>query len=231
MKYAIIIPDGCADEPQESLGGKTPLEAARMPAMDAIAAGGRGGPGQPRARRPAGRLGRGQPQPAWATTRCEHFTGRAPLEAAAQGIQLGPEDWAVRCNLVTVEDQVMRDFTAGHISTDEATALLATVQEKLGSERFAVLSRRQLSQFAALSRSGPALALFPRYANHAAPRSDRQVGARRLSPRAGQRPAQPIDERQRGGVRRSSGERRAASAGQAAGHERLALGPGAARRG
>ncbi len=101
MKYAIIIPDGCADEPQESLGGKTPLEAARMPAMDAVAAGGRGGPGEhtcPTICRPA---------PTWPTSACwatiplEHFTGRAPLEAAAQGIELGPDDWAVRCNLVT----------------------------------------------------------------------------------------------------------------------------------
>ena len=54
----------------------------------------------------------------------EHFTGRAPLEAAAQGIELGPDDWAVRCNLVTIEDQVMRSYTAGHISTEEAAALL-----------------------------------------------------------------------------------------------------------
>jgi len=62
----------------------------------------------------------------------EHFTGRAPLEAAAQGIPLGPDDWAVRCNLVCVEDQTMKSFTAGHISTEEATQLLATAQEKLG---------------------------------------------------------------------------------------------------
>jgi 2,3-bisphosphoglycerate-independent phosphoglycerate mutase len=65
----------------------------------------------------------------------EHFTGRAPLEAAAQGIELGPDDWAVRCNLVTIEDQLMRDFTAGHISSEEAATLLQTLQEKLGSER------------------------------------------------------------------------------------------------
>jgi 2,3-bisphosphoglycerate-independent phosphoglycerate mutase len=135
MKYAIIIPDGSADEPQESLGGKTPLEAARIPAMDAIAR--------------AGVVGRANNVPddlpagsdvanlsLLGYNPHEHFTGRAPLEAAAQGIQLGPEDWAVRCNLVTVQDQVMRSFTADHISTAEATALLGTVQEKLGSERF-----------------------------------------------------------------------------------------------
>jgi 2,3-bisphosphoglycerate-independent phosphoglycerate mutase len=58
-----------------------------------------------------------------------NFTGRAPIEAAAQGIELGVEDWAVRCNLVTVEDQVMRDFTADHISTEEATHLLGEMQD------------------------------------------------------------------------------------------------------
>ncbi len=58
-----------------------------------------------------------------------NFTGRAPLEAAAQGIALGTHDWAIRCNLVTVEDQVMRDFTADHISTGEATALLRDLQQ------------------------------------------------------------------------------------------------------
>jgi 2,3-bisphosphoglycerate-independent phosphoglycerate mutase len=134
MKYAIIIPDGCADEPQESLGGRTPLEAANVPNMDAIAA--------------AGVVGRANHVPPTLPAGSdvanlsllgynplEHFTGRAPLEAAAQGIDLGPHDWAVRCNLVTVEDQVMRDFTAGHISTAEARELLATVQEHLGSEQ------------------------------------------------------------------------------------------------
>ncbi len=134
MKFAIIIPDGCADEPQESLGGRTPLEAARVPNMDAIAA--------------AGVVGRANHVPPTLPAGSdvanlsllgynplEHFTGRAPLEAAAQGIELGPNDWAVRCNLVTVEDQVMRDFTAGHISTAEARELLATVQEHLGGER------------------------------------------------------------------------------------------------
>lgn len=133
MKFAIIIPDGAADEPQESLGGKTPLQAARTPAMDAIASAGI-----------VGRANNVPPSlPAGSDVAClsllgynplEHFTGRAPLEAAAQGIELGPEDWAIRCNLVTVENQTMRDFTAGHISTEEATALLATAQERLGSE-------------------------------------------------------------------------------------------------
>jgi 2,3-bisphosphoglycerate-independent phosphoglycerate mutase len=134
MKYAIIIPDGSADEPQQSLGGKTPLEAARIPAMDAVAR--------------AGVVGRANNVPddlpagsdvanlsLLGYNPHEHFTGRAPLEAAAQGIQLGPDDWALRCNLVTVEDQAMRSFTADHISTAEATELIHAVQEKLGSDR------------------------------------------------------------------------------------------------
>ncbi|HEX6960905.1 MAG TPA: cofactor-independent phosphoglycerate mutase [Lacipirellula sp.] len=132
MKYAIIIPDGAADEPQEALGGRTPLEAASTPAMDALAA--------------AGVVARACHTPKSLPAGSEvgnmsllgydpikNFTGRAPIEAAAQGIELGAEDWAVRCNLVTVEGQVMRDFTADHISTEESAKLLATMQEYVGA--------------------------------------------------------------------------------------------------
>src|SRR5512136_1753829 len=123
MKYAIIIPDGCADEPQESLGGKTPLEAARVPAMDAVAAAGMVGRAchTPEALPPGSDVAN---LSLFGYNPMEHFTGRAPLEAAAQGIELGPEDWAVRCNLVTIEDQVMRDFTAGHISNEDGAELI-----------------------------------------------------------------------------------------------------------
>ncbi len=134
MKYAIIIPDGCADEPQESLGGKTPLQAANTPAMDVIAA--------------AGVVGRSNNVPDHLTAGSavanmnllgydvdRYFTGRAPLEAAAQGIDLGPQDWAIRCNLVNVQKQVMRDFTADHISSDEAGALLADLQASIDDPR------------------------------------------------------------------------------------------------
>ena len=133
MKYAIIIPDGCADEPQAALGGKTPLQAARTPAMDEIAR--------------LGVVGRSSNVPPhlppgsdvanlslFGYDPNQYFTGRAPLEAAAQGIQLGPEDWAIRCNLVTVENQTMRSFTADHVSTGEAIELLQTCQRELGSD-------------------------------------------------------------------------------------------------
>ncbi|MHB0959046.1 MAG: cofactor-independent phosphoglycerate mutase [Pirellulaceae bacterium] len=128
MKYAIIIPDGCADEPQEVLGGKTPLEAADVPAMDAVAAAGRVG----RANNVPEHLPAGSDVATMSLLGYDptaHFSGRAPLEAAAQGIELGPHDWAIRCNLVTIEEQLMRDFTADHISTAEATELLQTLQQ------------------------------------------------------------------------------------------------------
>ncbi len=157
MKYAIIIPDGCADEPQESLGGKTPLQAAATPAMDEIAACGRIG----RSRNAPDHLPAGS---AVATLSllgydpATSFTGRAPLEAAAQGIELGPNDWAIRCNLVTIVDQVMRDFTAGHISTEEARALLQTAQHQLEPgpwQFYPGVSYRNLLVYRGGDRTGP----------------------------------------------------------------------------
>jgi len=134
MKYAIVIPDGCADEPQASLRDRTPLAAANLPNMDAVAA--------------AGRVGRASNVPPSLPAGSDvatlsllgydpmtHYTGRAPLEAAAQGIKLGPNDWAIRCNLVTIEDQAMRSFTAGQISSAEARGLLTTAQEELGGDQ------------------------------------------------------------------------------------------------
>ncbi|HOA52633.1 MAG TPA: cofactor-independent phosphoglycerate mutase [Thermogutta sp.] len=131
-KYAIVIPDGCADEPQESLGGKTPLEAADIPAMDAVARAGVVGQANhvPRSLPPGSDVAN---LSLLGYDPVAHYTGRAPLEAAAQGIPLGPNDWAIRCNLVTIIDQVMRDFTADHISTGEARELMTTLQEKLGT--------------------------------------------------------------------------------------------------
>jgi 2,3-bisphosphoglycerate-independent phosphoglycerate mutase len=133
MKYAIVIPDGCADEPLDALGGKTPLQAANTPAMDEIAR--------------QGVVGRANNVPAHLPAGSDvanlslfgydpnkYFTGRAPLEAAAQGIKLAPEDWAIRCNVVTIENQVMRSFTADHISTPEAAGLLKTCQQQLGGD-------------------------------------------------------------------------------------------------
>jgi 2,3-bisphosphoglycerate-independent phosphoglycerate mutase len=132
MKYAIVIPDGAADEPQESLGGKTPIEAAHTPNMDRVAAMGVVARAchTPKALPAGSEIGN---LSLLGYNPFENFTGRAPMEAAAQGIKLGPADWAVRCNLVTIENQVMRDFTADHISTEEGTRLLASAQEQIAS--------------------------------------------------------------------------------------------------
>ncbi len=126
MKYAIVIPDGCADDPQESLGGKTPLQAAHKPNMNRIAQ--------------MGFVGLSNNVPASLTPASDVatlslfgydplvvYTGRAPLEAAAMGIRLGRRDWAIRCNLVTIENEEMRDFTAGHISSEEGRELIKAI--------------------------------------------------------------------------------------------------------
>jgi 2,3-bisphosphoglycerate-independent phosphoglycerate mutase len=132
MKWVIIIPDGCADYAVESLGGKTPLQAARVPAMDEIAT--------------LGVVGQSDNVPLHFPAGSEvanmslfgydpnqYFTGRAPIEAAAQGIVLGPDDWAIRCNLVTVQNQIMVDFTADHISSVEAAELLRSAQSEFNN--------------------------------------------------------------------------------------------------
>ena len=130
MKYLIVLGDGMADEPIEELGGKTPLEAADTPHMDLIAREGSMGllrtvpdgyqPGSDIAN--LGVLG-------YDVRTC--YTGRGALEAASMGIDLAPDDMAYRCNLVTLRDGIMEDFSAGHISSEESAALLKTLNEHL----------------------------------------------------------------------------------------------------
>ncbi|MCA9129838.1 MAG: cofactor-independent phosphoglycerate mutase [Planctomycetales bacterium] len=135
MKYVIIIPDGCSDQPIEQLGNQTPLQAAKVPNMDRVAA--------------AGLVGRTDNVPLHFPAGSEvanmtlfgydpnlYFTGRAPIEAAAQGIQLGAFDWAIRCNLVTIVDQIMVDFTADHISSTEAAELLSSFKGIVADSSF-----------------------------------------------------------------------------------------------
>lgn len=132
MKYALIIPDGCADMPIDALGGKTPLQAARIPAMDAIASRGMVGRSDNTPLQfPAGSEVANMALLGYDPHRC--FTGRAPIEAAARGIELGPNDWAIRCNTVTIENQIMLDFTAGHVTTGESRQLLESMQTALGA--------------------------------------------------------------------------------------------------
>ncbi len=130
-KYVIVIPDGAADEPFAELDGMTPLQAARIPEMDRIAREGIVG----RSRNVPDRF---LPASDVATLSLlgydpvRYYTGRAPLEAAAMGIELGPDDWAVRCNLMTIRDGRLTDFTAGHITSDEGRSLMEAIQAELG---------------------------------------------------------------------------------------------------
>ena len=136
MKYVIVIPDGCADEPVAELGGLTPLQAAKLPNMDRVAR--------------AGVVGLSNNVPPSLTPASDvatlslvgydplkYYTGRAPLETAAMGIHLGPHDWAVRCNLVYTPDGHMRDFTAGHISSEDGAPLIKALQHELGGREVA----------------------------------------------------------------------------------------------
>lgn len=135
----VLLGDGMADYPIPELNGKTPLQAAATPHLDQMAREGALGivrtiplgfpPGSDVAN-----LSIFGYDPAL------HFTGRAPLEAAAMGIKLGPADVAFRCNLVTQTPGrggvVMGDFSAGHISTEEAQEIIADIGKILGSEEF-----------------------------------------------------------------------------------------------
>ena len=136
MKYAIVIPDGCADDPVAALGLRTPLQAARLPNMDRVAALGVVGTADnvPPTLTPASDVA--------TLSLCGYdpeavYTGRAPLEAAAMGVTLGPNDWAIRCNFVTVNGGRMHDFTAGHIASEDGRDLIAELQSRIGGRELA----------------------------------------------------------------------------------------------
>jgi 2,3-bisphosphoglycerate-independent phosphoglycerate mutase len=144
MKYIILLGDGMADRPRRDLGNRTCLEAARTPNLDRLATLGRVGmvrtvpEGFPPGSDVANLSVMGyDPR--------RYYTGRSPLEAASIGVQLGPDDVAFRCNLVTLRistagpagerrrKAVMEDFSAGHISTQEARSLIEEIEAKLGT--------------------------------------------------------------------------------------------------
>ena len=132
MKYAVLIGDGMADEPMEKLGGRTPLEVADTPNMREIARKGQTGlirtipPGMPPGSDVATLSVLGyDPR--------EYYSGRAPLEAAKLGIELGPDEVAFRCNLITVEDERIADYAGGHITSDEARELVASLSRRMST--------------------------------------------------------------------------------------------------
>lgn len=140
MKYVVCIPDGCADEPQEALGGRTPLEAAAMPTLRRLAARAEIGratvipPGFP----PGSDVGN---MSILGYDPARYHTGRAPIEAAAMGLRIGADQVAYRCNLVTVSDDgVMVDFAGGHPASPDAVEMIGALDAELGSGAGAEIS-------------------------------------------------------------------------------------------
>ena len=134
MKHIIILGDGMADHPLPQLGGRTLLQAAHTPWMDLLARQGRNGrlvtvaPGFHPGSEVANMSVLGYDLPTV-------YEGRGPLEAASIGVDLAPGDMAMRCNLVCLEGDLLKNHSAGHITTEEADTLIRFLQERLGDER------------------------------------------------------------------------------------------------
>lgn len=141
MKYAVVLCDGMADYPVEELDGRTPMECARKPFMDMLAANGEVG----MVRTVAPGLKPGSDVANLSVMGYDpavYYSGRSPLEAASMGIKLEDTDVAIRCNLVTLSEEdgyrnkTLLDYCAGDISTGEAAELIKAVQEALGNDTF-----------------------------------------------------------------------------------------------
>ncbi len=131
-KAVVFLADGMADDPLRELAGRTPLEAARTPAMDSIARDGACGSFLT--------LPEGFPTSSDAANMsvlgydlARFYPGRGPIEAVSQGIALADDDIAWRCNLVTVLDGVLKDYSAGHVSESDAASLMAALKKELDS--------------------------------------------------------------------------------------------------
>src|ERR1019366_7251178 len=148
MKYVLIHGDGMADWPCEELGGMTPLAAAHKPNMELMAT--RGTLGM------VATIPKGMPPGSDVGTMtmlgydpARYHTGRAPIEAASQGIEMGPRDVVFRMNLVSLKPDdggalIMNDFTSGHISSEEAAQIVTDLRTQLAGGGIEVFQRRQL---------------------------------------------------------------------------------------
>ena len=134
MKHIIILGDGMADEPIGSLGGLTPLQYAKTPYMDELARQGVTG----RMKTVADGFHPGSEVANMAVLGYDLpivYEGRGVLEAASIGVELQPGDMAMRCNLICVEEEILKNHSAGHITTEEADELIHSLNEQLGSEQ------------------------------------------------------------------------------------------------
>jgi 2,3-bisphosphoglycerate-independent phosphoglycerate mutase len=133
-KSILFLADGMADEPIDELNGKTPLEAAHTPNMDSIALNGASGTflslpdGFPTSSDVANMSVMGYDL-------AKYYPGRGPIEAVSQDIPLSESDVAWRCNLVTVENDILKDYSAGHIDNEVSTKLMECLHEKLGNDK------------------------------------------------------------------------------------------------
>jgi len=133
MKHIIILGDGMADEPLAEYDGKTPLQLADKPNIDWLAKNGQTGrlTTVPQAMHPGSEIAN---MAVLGYDVEKVFEGRGVLEAASMGVQLQPEDLAMRCNLICVEHGIIKNHSAGHISSEEASVLIDFLNEKLGDE-------------------------------------------------------------------------------------------------
>ncbi len=131
MKHIIVLGDGMADEPIEELGGRTPLQAADTPAMDWLAAHGRCGMLKtvPEGYHPGSEIAN---LAVLGYDLDRVFEGRGSLEAASMGVDIEPGEMAMRCNLVCIENGLIKNHSAGHITTAEAGELIDFLQRELG---------------------------------------------------------------------------------------------------
>jgi 2,3-bisphosphoglycerate-independent phosphoglycerate mutase len=144
MKLVVLLGDGMADLPLAALQGKTPLQAAKKPNMDRLARQGKSGLAQtvPEGFPPGSDVAN---LSVMGYSPGKHYSGRAPLEAAAMGMRLDEADIAFRCNFVTIVDGIMKDYSAGHITSEEGRELIEALQPLMPERRlYAGVSYRNL---------------------------------------------------------------------------------------
>ena len=134
MKYIIILGDGMSDEPLENYGGKTPLQLAKKPHIDWLAKHGKSGlfTTVPKTMHPGSEIAN---MAVLGYDVEKVFEGRGVLEAASMGVIIQQGDLALRCNLLTIENEKIKNHSGGHISTNEAAELIHFLNEKLGNEK------------------------------------------------------------------------------------------------
>lgn len=133
-KYVIVVPDGAADKPLQMFGGKTIFEAAEKPNIDFIAMNGQQGLCQtvPPTLQPGSDVAM---MAVLGYDPVKYYTGRAPIEAVAQEIDVAENDWIFRCNLVTTANGKMLDHSSGHISSEEGKSFIEELNKVFGNDQ------------------------------------------------------------------------------------------------